>query len=442
MAISRLDLLHAIVSQGTFNIDAYQTNTDDKTISYGHYYCDKAPGVVALAFPGFYLSSKILPAFGVPIDSEKGWLLSSWICVAVSVGLVTAIGITCLFRWLEGFASSRLALTSSLVAGFGSMPFPYSTMLMSHAIVVSLFCIALYYLRLGWDGLEGRMDNKGKVLTDLAAGAACGTAVACEYSAALVAAGILVSVTFISRKKSVLLVLGSIPPLSLILAYSWICLGSPFSLTYSHEAFYTENSSGFYGIHCPDSDNLIQLLFSAREGLFFWTPFLLLSLVGYPMLFVRRKNVFWLSFYGALGQMIVISGYWTVTAGQMLGPRLLAPILPLLILAASVGATKMPRTAIFLAWTSVAMTGTATLIDAHLPRGADPFIHFYVPQLLAGNFTYNLGEAIGLRGFWSIIPLLFVVSAGVWYLWRLCAPRERMEHSSMPDFHVNADEHS
>jgi len=42
MVLSRLDLLHALVVQHTFNIDAYQTNTVDKATSDGHFYCDKS----------------------------------------------------------------------------------------------------------------------------------------------------------------------------------------------------------------------------------------------------------------------------------------------------------------------------------------------------------------------------------------------------------------
>ena len=50
--VSRLDLLHALVTEGTFRIDAYHQNTPDKAIHGGHFYSDKAPGTVVLAFPG------------------------------------------------------------------------------------------------------------------------------------------------------------------------------------------------------------------------------------------------------------------------------------------------------------------------------------------------------------------------------------------------------
>src|SRR4026208_2023995 len=48
---SRLDLLHAIFVHKTLKIDAYHENTGDKSIHNGHYYSDKAPGIVVLALP-------------------------------------------------------------------------------------------------------------------------------------------------------------------------------------------------------------------------------------------------------------------------------------------------------------------------------------------------------------------------------------------------------
>ena len=48
---SRFDLLRAIVERHTLQIDAYHENTQDKAHFQGHYYSDKAPGLVFLAVP-------------------------------------------------------------------------------------------------------------------------------------------------------------------------------------------------------------------------------------------------------------------------------------------------------------------------------------------------------------------------------------------------------
>ncbi len=48
---SRLDLVRAIVEQGTLRIDPFHENTNDKAFANGHYYSDKAPGLALLAVP-------------------------------------------------------------------------------------------------------------------------------------------------------------------------------------------------------------------------------------------------------------------------------------------------------------------------------------------------------------------------------------------------------
>jgi len=421
MALSRLDLLHSIVLNGTVAIDLYENNTPDKSFAKGHYYCDKAPGTAALAFPGFYVAAKLLPLFGISVDSERGWMLSSWFCTLTSVGLITATGNVCLFLWLRKFSADRPALVATLAVIFGSMEFPYATMLMSHALVIGLISIALYFLQIGL-GPPARQiaPRSGRaIIKDLAAGVAGGLAVASEYSSALVVFGILVAVCGDSGKRAVIFALGAIPPLLLIPIYNFVCDGNPISLPYSHEAVFVENHVGFYGIHFPNIFNLTELLIGVNQGIFYWTPFFFLAYYGYMVLFCKSRLAFWLCYAIPVIHVIVISGYYTIAAGGMLGPRLLAPIVPLLALAASVGAMRLPRLALILALLSILLVSMATVVDAHLPidYGGRFVVSYYIHQIYSGNVTHNLGMAFGLKGCLSIVPFLVVISMGVSYLW-------------------------
>jgi hypothetical protein len=424
MALSRLDLLHAIVSQRTFAIDAYHTNTIDKAFANGHYYSDKAPGTVFLVLPFFYLTSKILLSFDQSLDSEQGWFASSWISVATSIGALAAFGAVCLFLWLEGFIPPRCALICTLVIAFGSMMFPYTTMMLSHSVVIGLFAIALWCLRLGHTPKSAIADRKRFNWSDVIAGASCGLAIACEYSAALVSGGIVAAVLSCSLRRTCQMVLGAIPPLMLIPIYNWICLGNPFALPYGYESHFTQMNKGFYGIHLPELDNAFHLLFSRERGLFFWTPFLLLAVPGYFGLYAISRRLFWLCYFVPLIQVIVMSGNFNMKAGLTLGPRYIAPMLALLILPAGIAARKAPWVAVPLAILSVVITGGATLVTAHLPSGfGNPLFNFYMPEFLAGHFTHNLGELIGLKEHWSVAPPLLLVSLGIWYLWYHLADR-------------------
>src|SRR5438034_8265634 len=62
---SRFDLVRAILERGTLRIDAYHENTEDKTISNGHFYSDKAPGLALLAVPAAAASIPALRAVGI-----------------------------------------------------------------------------------------------------------------------------------------------------------------------------------------------------------------------------------------------------------------------------------------------------------------------------------------------------------------------------------------
>src|SRR5487761_2342128 len=81
---------------------------------------------------------------GLPLDSPKGWLASSWVACAGSVSILTALGGAALFAWLSRRVPARAALVTTLALFLGAAPLPYATMLFSHSMVVGLIAIALW----------------------------------------------------------------------------------------------------------------------------------------------------------------------------------------------------------------------------------------------------------------------------------------------------------
>src|SRR5579864_3591931 len=69
---SRLDLLRAILERHTLQIDNYHENTGDKAHFAGHYYSDKAPGLVFLAVPFAWAGRSALQMMGVDPNSARG----------------------------------------------------------------------------------------------------------------------------------------------------------------------------------------------------------------------------------------------------------------------------------------------------------------------------------------------------------------------------------
>ena len=88
---SRFDLLRAIVERHTLQIDAYHENTQDKAHFKGHYYSDKAPGLVFLAVPFALVARPALRIVGVDPESPRGEVALSYFVSAGAVALPAAL---------------------------------------------------------------------------------------------------------------------------------------------------------------------------------------------------------------------------------------------------------------------------------------------------------------------------------------------------------------
>ncbi len=546
--LSRLDLLHAL-AHGHVQIDAYRANTPDVAQYQGHYYSDKAPGTVVLAWPAFAASGAALRATGVGLDSKRGWLYSSWAATVGSNGIEAALGVALLLVWLSKHAGAKAALITAMAVYMGAAPLPYATMMFSHALVVGLISIALWSaskcgmgsaecgmqeakpgmgsaecgmqeakpgmrsaecgmqeakpgmgnaecgmeegeggvrngecgVRNGEGGMEegeggvrsaerGLRSEEGRGAGGfkrrdashaepwaaatplphsrlcvwkglhrlcvvwvwakanrwgLLAGFACGWALASEYTSGLIVIGIGLWLMSQGWRRLIPFCLAAIPPLLLIPLYSWLCFRHPFVLPYSLNASFPEMKQGLYAIKWPDAQTAFNLLFSPARGLFFWSPFLVMAGVGYWDLAGKDKRLFWLTYAVPVLQIVVISGRtWDWPAGPTIGPRYLAPILPLLALPCALGLRRFPKTGMFLAAYSIVTTSLATLTNASppFPTHPNPLLDLNVPMFLRGQFQPNLGTAAGLPPFLSVALYYAILVAGMFWLWRLSTP--------------------
>lgn len=445
-AVSRLDLLHSLVVHGTVRIDAYHRNTPDKARHDGHYYSDKAPGTVVLALAPFSFAVAGLGLLDIPLDSKTGWLISSWTACAGSIAVVAALGGVALFCWIRRWVDAGPALLTTLALFLGAAPLPYSTMMFSHALVIGLLAIAIWALdrqqgvflvrehpassglinerRLGIGRWMLDVFRCGREFVranrwDLGAGLACGWALASEYSAGLIVAGLLIWLLTTGGRRTVPFCLAAVPPLLLIPAYNWACFGDLFTLPYSVQASFPQMKEGLYAIKWPDAETALKLLLSPARGLLFWTPFLVMAFFGYPALATRSLRWFWLAYAAPLVHVIVISGRtWDWTAGPTLGPRLLAPILPLLALPCALGVKRFPKLGFVLAVLSIGMTILATLTNAtpntHL---SNPLSEVHWDLFSQGRFCPNLGMAIGLPPFVSFLLYALLIAGSAAALW-------------------------
>jgi hypothetical protein len=410
---------------GGIAIDQYGGNTSDTAEFEGHLYSDKAPGTVVVAVPAFTLGALLLRAMGQDLDSAFGWLLSSWIACVGSVGTVAGLGMAAMFFWLAKRVAPAEAFFTSLATFLGAAPLPYATMMFSHSLVVGLIAIAVWAAERQGRCAPGRprcgflawfRANRWDLLT----GFVCGWALASEYTAGLVIAGLFVWVTSQGWRRAVPFCLAAFPAVLLIPFYSWLCFGKPFTLPYSLNTTFPEMKEGLYAIGWPDPETAFNLLFSPARGLFFWSPFLLMAAVGYRTLMRIDSRLFWLTYAVPVVQIAVIAGRtWDWPAGPTLGPRYLAPILPLLALPSALGVQRLPKTGLLLGGYSVAITTLATLINASPPYNGypNPLLDLHLPMLMRGELAPNLGTLVGLPPFASVALFYALLIAAVCWVW-------------------------
>jgi hypothetical protein len=450
-ALSRLDLLHA-VQQGTVTIDAYHSNTSDVAAYRGHYYSDKAPGTVALAWPAFAAGAAGLRFARIPLDSTSGWIASSWAATFGSNGVLGAVGLGCLMAWASRYAGLKASVVAGLGIFMGGAPLPYATMLFSHAIVMGLIAVALWAITTGGQSATPSNRDSGAAAPgaqprqqppqwdwlrtsrwDLLAGFTCGWTLASEYTAGIVIVGVAIWLARQRWRRLIPFCLGAIPPLLLIPLYSWLCFRDPFILPYSLNASFPEMKHGLYAIGWPDAETAFNLLFSPARGLFFWTPFLVMAGFGYPRLAKTNPGLFRLTYVLPLLQVVVISGrVWDWPAGPTLGPRYLAPILPLLALPCALGVKRFPRLGTVLAAYSILITTMATLTNAAPPASYyNPLTELHIPLLLKGNLAPNLGTVMGLSPHVSVALFYLVLLGGMAWLWHKL-PKESYAQKQQP----------
>jgi hypothetical protein len=266
---------------------------------------------------------------------------------------------------------------------------------------------------------EHNKEPKSKRSRDILAGFCCGLAIASEYSSGLIVVGLFVWLLATNRHRAFAFAVAALAPLMLIPLYSWACFGSPFVLAYSYQASFPEMQWGIYAIQWPDPVTAWNLLIPPTRGLFFWTPFLLMAGLGYYFIAVKRHGLFLLTYMVPLLHVVVISGRtWDWQAGFAFGPRLLAPMLPLLALPCALGARQWPKLGLTLAAYSILVTTLATLTDANPSTNYyNPLTQMHLPLFLKGEISVNLMTALGMSPFRSVGLYYTVVFLGILCLW-------------------------
>jgi len=449
---SRFDLLRAIVERQTLQIDAYQENTGDKAHFNGHYYSDKAPGLVFLALPFAVAARPALRVAGIDPDLPRGEVVLSYVVSVGSVALPTALAAICLFFLALRFGSGATgAAFGALVMGVGTPIWAYATQFWAHALVGACLVFAFAAAVKLRESASASCD----LLWALAVGLTAGWATVTEYPAAPASAMLAFFALWevwprgsAARWRVVAGVgVGAVLCVIVLLGYLHAAFGAfrPSYAYYDSSSFSFMRQQGYMGLTYPHPDRLLKLLFGCARGLFFASPVALAAPLGLWWIWKGKVASAAALVAGAVAAYYILfnaSFYWW-KAGTTFGPRYAGGGIPLLCLglaAAWQRATPAWRRvlvalavcSVFLALMVVSTTSQLAMQDSC------PLMHSTWPAFWSGQMAsnrvsiltsaeeragvteaFNLGQLAGLHGLVSLLPLFAIWGIAALLWWRM-----------------------
>lgn len=452
---SRLDMVVAVVEDGTFQIDKYVHNTVDYAKVGDHYYSDKAPGAAFLGIPLYagmkvFLDLPIVASFmdglanndafkstlrenGSGILKEKvRFALAQVVLTFVVAALPSALLGVLLFRVLAQF-TPHLWPRLIIVLGYGLLTpaFAYAGAFYGHQLSAALLLGAFYLVFTAFYPKSSPMSS----LRLLSIGLLLGYSVVTEYPTLLIVGILYLYTLYILYRQGCWPQIGWVTLAAGLVAAGWMgyntaVFGGPLELGYSHsELWVQQHHTGFMSLSLPHAEAIWGITFGVFRGLFVFSPWLLLALPGFwwwyrfgeyrPEFWVALASVLTIFFFNASSIM-----WW---GGFAIGPRYLLPALPFMALAVTFvwrvwGEQLWFKTflVISLVWSLLATWGL-TLAEQAFPSDAirNPLLEYAWPNWLAGNIARNFGTILGFKGIWSLVPLLLVlglIGLGWWLL--------------------------
>ena len=172
--LSRLESVYAFVELGTFSIDRVIPvlgNHEDKSVSQGHFYSNKAPGLAFAAIPVY----RALRVFFPPPASASGAIF-----VLLRILTVSLLFTVALTRLSARLPAERGAALVVFAVAFGTPFLFYGRSFFGHAWTAAL-------LFLSWDLVRGAENRPAAPASDLlaaVAGLLAGWAAISEYTTA------------------------------------------------------------------------------------------------------------------------------------------------------------------------------------------------------------------------------------------------------------------
>jgi len=311
---SRYSLIAAIVEENTFIIDNYVVARLDTSYYDGHFYSDKPPGLSFIGVPVYFIAKILL--------INPLWIQFMLISL---LALFTSLSVVLIYElagYLGGNKTSQLL--TALIYGFGTIAWVYSKNFFAHGFSAFLIILSIYYACLFVQ------ENNTKFV--LFSGIALGYSIVVDYPNILLFVPFLLYFVLYDTKKKLIYFIVPVAFFLMILGiYNYICFDSPFITAYRYQYHYGDTQNiGFFSN--PVHIGLYGLLFSPFRGLFYLSPILLLSPIGFFYLYKKYKpeTVLFLSSFAII--VLFYSTYTLWHGGHCYGPRYLLNAIPFITL--------------------------------------------------------------------------------------------------------------
>lgn len=398
-------LTQSLVERRSLEIEPYLDYTHSKY----------APGQSLAGIPCYVLGKLILAL--LPRFPNPDILLLTF--VHLTNVLIGALLCVVFYMFGRDLGYGRTAsLGGALTLGLTTTFLPYSKQYFADPLAALFLLLTVRYLFLG---------SKEGAKRAFPAGLFFGAAILTKIDTGLLLVPLGLGLLYEKKdlKKRMMYFAGGLAPFALLtLLYNHFNYGSAWSPGYDRQAFVSPFFSGVFG-----------LLFSPSRGLFIFSPSVLLFFFGMRDFKQKFPGLFILCILLIVGKIAILAKWFSWQGGWCWGPRLLLPIIPLLMLPVFEIFEKwnkqknIVRVTIFclLIWGfCIQIIGTLASPNKYnndiwgmMPSGMNEFL--FIPQLstIKGNIfllcqgKYDLGWFRFLKSGGSAATLLFALNIGL-----------------------------
>ncbi|MEO6435201.1 MAG: hypothetical protein ABIP55_05510 [Tepidisphaeraceae bacterium] len=417
---AHFDTVRAIVERGTFEITPYVEHgqpgfTGDVARVGERVYSSKPPGLAVILVPFYAMVYVFQHIVRLDPTSPAMVLVNQQLCTIWGGALPGAILTAALYRHFRRRAlppGDAMLLASGFA--FGSLMLPYSGMLVTQTLMAACLFAA-------WRCI----DERPTIPRVIVAGVLLGIALLAEISAAPLVLAYVALLWFRNPRRLPLFLIGPVLAVAALLMYQHAVFGAATETSYSrvNEA-YLDQTLYFGHFDLPNLRRLYWLSFHPIRGLFYCSPVLAICLLS--LLCSRDRTAprwSWIVPAAVIANFLLFNlTYHAWTGGWGVGPRYLVPAMGFMMVFAAAGYRRFPGIALALIVISIASMFAVTAVRVQWPAklfgppyGDDPvsssILRLVIGDVALSNGSTNVGLLLGLRGRWSLIPPLLVITA-------------------------------